>query len=61
MPESLFERRRQKRLRKAELRLADAEDYLRTWGWAKSPSEKDYYERRIEVLRRKVEKLRGEA
>lgn len=59
--ESLRERRRAKRLRKAELRLADLRHYVRQWGWAKSPSELDTHKREIERQEQKVEKLRASA
>lgn len=54
------ERRRAKKLLKAELRLADAEQHLRKWSFANTPSEDYAEEQRILKLRRKVEALRGE-
>lgn len=52
------DRRRARRLHKAELRLADAEYRLHKWGFANTPSEDDHAERRIGKLRQKVEALR---
>jgi hypothetical protein len=49
------------RLRQAELRLADAEYHLHKWGFANTPSQDDCAKRRIQKLKRKVERLQARA
>jgi hypothetical protein len=58
---SLLPAIRSRRLRRAELRLADAKHNLRKWGFANTPSEDDRERRRIEKLRAKVLRLGGDA
>lgn len=47
------------RLRRARLRLADLEHYVKHWGWSFKPSEDDYYERKIDKARKRVDRLEG--
>lgn len=50
---------RSRRLRRAKLRLADAQYEHVKWGFGNSPSDDYREERRIEKLRAKVERLKA--
>lgn len=54
------ERRRAKKIRRAEDVLADLEEYDRKWSWSDRPSERRRLNERIEKARTRLAELTGE-